>query len=474
MSGSNFNDTDRIASITATKIKQIVTMADFPTPSAGVITLDADTMYEIMENLSTSDRFVLPTNSSTVLMGAIPGITSLTYTGTATFFTSADVGLFVTRQLLVIATSTGTPYDMTGLTNVQPIVAIQDGALIGWTTSLGTFDSLTPLIDTVNFVDCGAFVWTDVVDFTFIESVMVNPSGDLSTNFITIDGTAVVTGKFNGCTFTMNANEDALDIDSGIAAGSLIRIHNNSFLGAGKALDAASLDTEEIRVISDANQGLRRSRIIGSMIAQGNDVATVIDTQGVGDSNYKDLDLGQATGSITVFASNGTGGTTVTSTAHGEPNEKLVEITGTTSYNGRHEIFAQTANTYDIDVTFVADDATGTWTSGAFADVDIERWTMTNATTGELTYIGIEDFSGEIIATISATAVGGANKRYKFRAIVNGVDGFAQPNDIRTATTETTFRKGINVTTGQVVKMQVANFSDTSNIIIDTISIEIR
>ena len=363
---------------------------------------------------------------------------------------------------------------MTGLTNVQPLVAAQDCVFIGWTTSLGTLDSVQPFFPNCSWTDCGAFTWTDPIDFSMIENVFSNPSGDLSTNFITIDGTAVVTGKFNGCTFTMNTNEDALDVDGGIAARSLIRIHNNSFLGAGKALDAASLDTKEIRVLSDANQGLRDSRIIGAAIAQGNDVATVIDTQGVGDSNYKDLDLGEATGSITVFASNGTGGTTVTSTAHGEPNEKLVEITGTTSYNGKHEIFAQTANTYDIDVTFVADDATGTWTAGAFADVDIERWTMTDASNGELTYIGIEDFSGEIIATISATAVGGANKRYKFRAVVDGVDGFAQPNDIRTATTETTFRKGISVTTGQVVKVQVANFSDTSNIIIDTISIEIR
>lgn len=76
-----------------------------------------------------------------------------------------------------------------------------------------------------------------------------------------------------------------------------------------------------------------------------------------------------STGSITAFADNGSGGTTVTSAAHGLSNGKIVSISGTTSYNSTYTITGVTTDTFDISETFVADDATGTWISGVPMDI---------------------------------------------------------------------------------------------------------
>lgn len=69
-------------------------------------------------------------------------------------------------------------------------------------------------------------------------------------------------------------------------------------------------------------------------------------------------------GTITAFADAGGGQVTVTSAAHGLSAGQKVEIVGTTSYNGIFTVANVTTNTFEITDTFVADDATGTWTQG--------------------------------------------------------------------------------------------------------------
>jgi hypothetical protein len=95
-----------------------------------------------------------------------------------------------------------------------------------------------------------------------------------------------------------------------------------------------------------------------------------------------------ATGSITAFASAGRAGTTVTSASHGLNGGK-VTITGTTSYNGTFYIDNVVTDSFTIRATFVADDATGTWTipeyiyihdAGSYATVADADSTYTDAT----------------------------------------------------------------------------------------------
>lgn len=70
------------------------------------------------------------------------------------------------------------------------------------------------------------------------------------------------------------------------------------------------------------------------------------------------------TGGITVFANAGGGQTVVTSVNHNLTAGRTIKITGTTSYDGTYVILSATADTFNITKTFVANDATGTWTAG--------------------------------------------------------------------------------------------------------------
>ena len=64
---------------------------------------------------------------------------------------------------------------------------------------------------------------------------------------------------------------------------------------------------------------------------------------------------------VTVFADNGDGKTRVTSVGHGQSNGTIIQISGTTNYNGPWTIEQVAADTLVIDETFVADEATGWW-----------------------------------------------------------------------------------------------------------------
>lgn len=100
--------------------------------------------------------------------------------------------------------------------------------------------------------------------------------------------------------------------------------------------------------------------------------ATGADGSG-GGSVVSDITTGAIFGSITAFADNGSGGTTVSTT--GPSPSGTATISGTTNYNNIFTVSNVVASTsFDINTAFVADDATGIYTqpltlTESFADV---------------------------------------------------------------------------------------------------------
>ena len=82
----------------------ISSLSDFPTPVAGVITLQDNINYFLTADISTSNRFVLGTN--TVVSAADSFNTTLTYTGTSDMFTFSN-GLAGIKEI-AINCATGT------------------------------------------------------------------------------------------------------------------------------------------------------------------------------------------------------------------------------------------------------------------------------------------------------------------------------------------------------------------------------
>ena len=134
------------------------------------------------------------------------------------------------------------------------------------------------------------------------------------------------------------------------------------------------------------------------------------------------------TGTITAFADAGGGKVTVTSVGHELETGDKVTILGTTNYNGSFTISGVTANTFDITDGWVADDATGGWTSlntstkaiTVFADAGGGKVTVTSAAhglensdiitiTGTISYNGSFTISGVTTDTFEITDTWVAN-----------------------------------------------------------------
>lgn len=99
----------------STKTVQIFTEDDLPEPVAGVITLEDNTEYFFLNDVTTANRFIYGNNC--VLKGSDAVIITLTYTGSGILFTSVDKGIKI--QDLKIICATGTLFDISSSTSTH-------------------------------------------------------------------------------------------------------------------------------------------------------------------------------------------------------------------------------------------------------------------------------------------------------------------------------------------------------------------
>ena len=113
----------------------------------------------------------------------------------------------------------------------------------------------------------------------------------------------------------------------------------------------------------------------------------------------------------------------------------------------------------------------------ALAGSNIERWSLTDTTTGELTYNGVEPFSGTIFAQLSTLGETGSPE-YRFRAVKNGValaDGIETVREAGAVQIVTTgLVAPVSVVTGDTIRLQVNNIDDATDITIAHLSVSIQ
>ena len=219
---------------------------DFPAPVAGVITLAGDTIYKVAAAITTSNRFVMGSNTKITAFNTFSP--TFSYTGTGTMFTGTDVSCSI--QDIYMTCPNGTVFDFSDPTTPNTHVFIfRDSFIIGC-QKIGNFDSLaTIIVDEVGHINAtqgytitgtGWRVWR------------VQNSGMLSTNpsFIGFDlGTATcVSVNFGpllidmvsgGVAFSGAANS------ANLAAGDLGRIEGVTLTTSGTML--SGLTTDDIR-----------------------------------------------------------------------------------------------------------------------------------------------------------------------------------------------------------------------------------
>jgi len=262
--------------IVPNNFKYIKVKADFPTPAAGKITLVANTTYIITGNINIgTDNFVIPSGGNLNIIGAAFNNQSITYTGSGVMFENSGGIEFLRIELLtIINTGSGTFSNPTPLVSnpLSQFSVLQ--CLITGFASIGTWTS-RPFISACAFVDNVAGITVnDVIDFRIDDNKMLNSSG-LGTTFVTIGGTGISTGSLDKLTIDVLSGETAIDINSGIAATSLVRIAGSAIRGAGTVFDATGIDQEDDRVKASQSEGIPDSMSIGETYLDSTETVTI-------------------------------------------------------------------------------------------------------------------------------------------------------------------------------------------------------
>lgn len=473
--GVDWTDTLEITDVTAVYMTEIA--SNQPSfgitgkPMISINTPSGDPSADI--NLPTIGGYVLPTeallrfepelsNNARVLVSNVT-----LFEGTGELFdTSGTTGPFsavadatITAESISSVADNGSGLAQFTNDGTDPVYVGQEITISGYVTNTaynGTF------IVTV----AGATTFETGVAFGTNEA-----GGSYDSNSVTITSTAHGLSALDGVTLDC---ENCIDYDGG---AQIYNVQTNTFqvnrtwtqTEAG-TWSTEGLDNSDPRIVVENAPAFAESEYIGFAHIQKNAIATTISSA----DTYQDLNLTGSTGSNTAYATNGAGGTTVTSAAHGLSENQNVVIEGTTNYNGTFRIFNVTAGTYDIPVAFVADDATGTWYSRPISGSSNERFKITNLVTGELTYVGNEPFNGNLIYTVSAFK-SGSTETYLFSGAVNGVVEQGAPfqeRDITTALGVLPVTVPVQLVYGDTVKPQIASVTTTNSVIIQGITID--
>ncbi len=355
--------------------------------------------------------------------------------GVARFNFSAPPTLFVNQEVVISGYGTRTSFN---------------GTHIITATGAGYFEVAS--IDYEAGVDSGSFISNSV---TMTDTGTTLSDGDqitiCTTNSTDYDGGAIV---YNQLTNTFQINKTWGATESG-------------------TWSQAGLDQSDARVVAHDNPDYADSRYLAFGHIEEN---PLVNTTVIGSADtYQAPNLTGTTGSITVFATNGAGGTTCTSTTHGlVENQNVVLTAGDTYYRGAYTIFNVLTNTFDIAKTFQTTVLTSTWTSGV--NSDSERFKIVDPSIAKFTYIGHEPFDGFVTVTWSVYKTGNAED-YIFSAGKNGVSPEqGAPYQKRTVTTSTSVHPvtiPVNLVEGDTVQPILASVTTTNSITVENLQIEV-
>lgn len=162
VSGSAITIDGKFASKVSSEATEIFTMADFPAPIGGLITLPSG-MYIIKEDLVTSDRFFFDSGVNVTIRGDDLRNIIFTYTGTSTMFIGTDFAAFCIENSTIVSVGDGAQFfDFGGAGNVN--ITSTSMAMFGLDGSLGNIDGSAQLIvrDVNGIGFTGGFVMNDI------------------------------------------------------------------------------------------------------------------------------------------------------------------------------------------------------------------------------------------------------------------------------------------------------------------------
>lgn len=318
--------TNSLADPTTSQIVTVASLSDLPSPVSGVITLADDTLYNFVNSVASTNRFVL--GSNTLIASPSPFTIQLTYTGSGNMFTFGNG--FAGIRGIGVACPNGTLFDSSAVTSGT---LLSDFVLLSEVKNLGT----------LKHGSVGLYNWFTVLHTGSGFQYLATTAARLRMNNMTFrestDATAVML-DLNGATF------DALDIT---AFQNLDTVAGQKFLKG--AAGGANMTAGQIGYVSQCT-------IKGDMA--GLDTISVNDPgwDFYGNNKIADTDPhavlsldAPATTTITVAGTPVQVNGAFTAAAE---QVYTVSAAGVATYNGRRDKFAR------IDLTMALEPVSGT------------------------------------------------------------------------------------------------------------------
>ena len=281
---SDSSTTDTATFIQTIKNRVVINdNSDLPTVVGGKIPTVANTEYFIGSNaISHSDPFDIKSNVS--FMGAF-GPAVMTYTGAASQFTGADVGLFNLTGITLVHTGGGDVFDITDASSGSSILltkfAVVNAASLGNISGVNAvaldFGQMLGITDGVLNQLAGAGINILSIDKVTVSTV--------SATFKGVDFGSVVIPSIDISDFVVNGVSGSIGItglaaNGNISANSVAKISSCEFLGGMTALDTITED--DFRYDFQGNTGIADTNADALIFFAGNSSETAIVTQNVG------------------------------------------------------------------------------------------------------------------------------------------------------------------------------------------------
>lgn len=197
-----------------TKTVLVYSIDDFPTAVGSVITLEDDTEYQVLNDISTVNRFVFGDNC--ILSGTDGTLIELEYTGINTMFTATDKNIKI--KDIYIKCNSGTVFDISSTTKAHIFRLYTCGVECD---TIGNFDNLNI------FLLFNTLFYNVITDgFTFTGDTNVALFNIFGINMFSGSGTAIDLGSATFTAFTidkgsLNINTSGYVLDGLTASGNI-------------------------------------------------------------------------------------------------------------------------------------------------------------------------------------------------------------------------------------------------------------
>jgi len=375
-------------------VEGVLIPADFGEPDAGVVTLATNKLFTIFDNVSMTDRIVLPAGFPiSNINGTNLGINNLMYEGDDTFITGIGIRAFLTDRLGYIYTGVGnaTCFDLDAEAFIDSsALSFDAGFLLDW-PDIGTFKNFNLLdIETISITGCGPVTFENIFRLNLTDFFIKPTPAQTGLTLINITGDNDVFGSFVSSKVVINSGQSVIFVDPNIGVNSMVTLGNinidnqgGEFFKTGVTGDinlwADNPQSGNVNLIEDNGDG----QILVTLTAPHNLFPFMEVTLNVGVTNY-DVPVnitstgpgasqfvlpiafeGDASGTFD------TNSVTVTTTApHNQGDGQTLLIATTISYNGGAKIYNASGTAFSLNREFVAAEIVGTFNTGSLTQTD--------------------------------------------------------------------------------------------------------